>query len=111
MTLDEAIKHCEEVAKQNRELFELIGISSYDEDNYNCLECAKAHEQLAEWLKELKQLKEQTDTLDKIRAEILDIDCGQYCENPLTASEVREMVLEIIDAYKAESEAQDADSN
>lgn len=53
MTLDEAIQHCEEVAKENRELFEKIGTSHYDEDN--CLECAKAHEQLAEWLKELKQ--------------------------------------------------------
>jgi len=57
MTLDEAIQHCEEVAKENRELFEKIGASSYDEDN--CLECAKAHEQLAEWLKELKQYKEK----------------------------------------------------
>ena len=57
MTLDVAIKHTEEVAKENRELFEKIGTSPYDEDN--CLECAKAHEQLAEWLKELKKYKEK----------------------------------------------------
>lgn len=57
MTLDEAIQHCEEVAKENRELFEKIGTSHYDEDN--CLDCAKAHEQLAEWLKELKKYKEK----------------------------------------------------
>lgn len=40
------------------------------------------------------------DTLDKIRAEIEHIYCGQYCENPLTADTVKERVLEIIDKYK-----------
>lgn len=45
MKLDEAIKHCEEKAK------ELSG--------KGCNECARDHEQLAEWLKELKDLKEQ----------------------------------------------------
>ena len=40
MKLDEAIKHCEEKAR-------------------DCSECAKEHEQLAQWLKELKQLKSQ----------------------------------------------------
>lgn len=58
MTLDEAIKHCEEVAKENRELADKIGVSQYDD--VDCVKCAKAHEQLAEWLKELKQLREQT---------------------------------------------------
>ena len=67
MTLDEAIEHCEEVAKENRELFEKIGTSSYDEDGDNCLECAKAHEQLAEWLKELKC---QRKAWEKVKAEI-----------------------------------------
>ena len=54
MTLDEAIKHCEEQA-------EII----------ECNECAKEHRQLAEWLNELKQSK---DVLDKIRAEIMKLD-------------------------------------
>ena len=45
---------------------------------------------------------EQEPILDKISAEIADIYCGQYCENPLTADAVREMALEIIDRYKAE---------
>ena len=66
MTLDEAIEHCEEVAKENRELFEKIGTSPYY-DGDNCLECAKAHEQLAEWLKELKR---QREAWEKIKADI-----------------------------------------
>ena len=57
MTLDEAIEHCEEVAKENRELADKIGVSQYDD--VDCVECAKAHEQLAEWLKELKKYKEK----------------------------------------------------
>jgi len=52
--------------------------------------------------KAIEERKE--DILDKISAEIADIYCGQYCENPLTADAVREMALEIIDKYKAESE-------
>ena len=43
-----------------------------------------------------------TVDLDKIRAEIADIYCGQYCENPFKAAAVREMALDIIDKYMAE---------
>lgn len=42
MTLDEAIKHCEDVA----------------EDRCGCSEdCVEEHRQLAEWLKELRRLR------------------------------------------------------
>ena len=40
MTIDEAIKHCEEVADSK------------------CDACGAEHKQLAEWLKELKEIKE-----------------------------------------------------
>jgi len=53
MTLDEAIKHAEEVAEQN-EWFDKNCLESMQ-----CRECAKEHQQLAEWLKELKQLREK----------------------------------------------------
>lgn len=43
--------------------------------------------------------------LDKVKAEIADIYCGQYYENPPTADAVREMVLDILDNVgKAESQ-------
>lgn len=41
MTLDEAIQHCEDVAASN-----------------TCAACASEHEQLAAWLKELKDYRE-----------------------------------------------------
>jgi len=47
MTIDEAIKHAEEVASR---LFD---------DNIHCIKCAEEHEQLAGWLKELKAYKEK----------------------------------------------------
>ena len=59
MTIDDAIKHCEEKAKE-------LYIKADEDYFYNgdwgkrvdCLECANEHRQLAEWLKELKKYKE-----------------------------------------------------
>lgn len=47
MTLDEAIRHCEEKSCDNSE-------------------CSKEHKQLAEWLKELKSIKETPKLSDGI---------------------------------------------
>lgn len=44
MTLDEAIKHCDDIA-------------DYDCYNEKQMKCAEDHRQLAEWLKELKYAK------------------------------------------------------
>ena len=48
MTLDEAIRHAEEVASRK-----------FD-DRVHCIKCAEEHKQLAEWLKDYKRLLEQT---------------------------------------------------
>lgn len=58
MTLDEAIKYAEEVMVENLE--KTKGRNASDPIATNCFKCAKEHEQLVEWLKELKQLREQT---------------------------------------------------
>lgn len=56
MTLDEAIKHCEEKAKEIRKANEEMPTDcKLSED---LCECAEEHEQLAEWLRELKAYKE-----------------------------------------------------
>lgn len=70
MTLDEAIKHCEEVAEKNENKAQewhkqtknrVVNFceKAIQAEN-DCIECADEHKQLAEWLKELKQLREQT---------------------------------------------------
>lgn len=54
MTLDEAILHAEEVAKNNS----------------TCEECRMQHKQLAEWLRELKKYKEG-ETIKKVETKRL----------------------------------------
>jgi len=61
MTLDEAIKHAEEVAdEKKKDACNLYGVQNYEESR-ECIWCSEEHRQLAEWLKELKQLREQTE--------------------------------------------------
>jgi hypothetical protein len=60
MTLDEAIKHCEEVAESKRKQVENGDWEKGSLTEHDCLECASEHKQLGEWLIELKKLREQT---------------------------------------------------
>ena len=57
LTLDEAIKHAKEVAKTNRAeaTYNFPNLKEYYD---NCSECTNQHNQLAEWLEELKSYKE-----------------------------------------------------
>lgn len=57
MTINEAIKHCEEVMMENLEKTKDRNAS--DPIAINCFECADEHRQLAEWLKDYKRLLEQ----------------------------------------------------
>lgn len=60
MELNEAIKHCREKAKELRDKVAEYGISNMaEEEAYGCIECIKEHEQLAEWLEELKARREK----------------------------------------------------
>ena len=71
LTLDEAIKHCEEKAKELRKqpFKEKMDI----EDVADCEECAEEHEQLAGWLTELKQRREEDSSP-------LKTDLVSYCK-------------------------------
>ena len=61
MTLDEAIKHCLEVAEDNETKALRIGRqfegTLLDREAKECRECAAEHRQLAEWLTDYKELK------------------------------------------------------
>jgi hypothetical protein len=73
MTLDEAIKHCEEVAEENEKEFRLCPYPSQEcngsqdcrclenGSGKGCLRCANEHRQLAEWLKELKERRAKNE--------------------------------------------------
>lgn len=54
MTLDEAIAHAREVAEEQRKACDLAWV--WDNPD-NIKKCAEEHEQLAEWLEELKSYR------------------------------------------------------
>lgn len=77
MTLDDAIKHAEEVVEENEKLantyesFRDFGNpkSSITTGHYECMRRAEEHRQLAEWLKDYKRLLEQQHTDDCVSME------------------------------------------
>ena len=65
MTLDEAIKHAREKSEEQRKDYDTCvvkeGYGCKDCAYYyskSCIECAEEHEQLAEWLEELKEYRD-----------------------------------------------------
>ena len=66
MTIDEAIKHCEEVTETEEQKYkDWKGDYPHLKKIDSCLEYAAEHRQLAEWLKELKAYRELADWLVK----------------------------------------------
>ena len=64
MTLEEAIRHAEEVAQKNEDF---VRCHSCDRELgfvKRCQKCADEHRQLAEWLKELKAVHDEIDDAD-----------------------------------------------
>ena len=84
MTLDEAIKHCLEVAEKNDAATTWQG--TIDSIKQRCAECAAEHRQLAEWLEELRA-----------RRLLMDKVCGELAElygSPCNYSPQDEYMLE-----------------
>lgn len=84
MTLDEAIKHCLEVAENNETKALRIGRqyegTLLDREAKECRECAADHRQLAEWLQELKEMREQIGTAKAMLLDssyTIDIMCNK----------------------------------
>ena len=81
MTIDEAIKHCEEVAERQeediskweytlseyrkRECVEQTTIPRCEKALNRCKQCVSEHRQLAEWLRDYKRLKEQEPSVSE----------------------------------------------
>lgn len=61
LDIESAIRHCEEVAdSMKREAERYIDSDGLENDQKDkCIECASDHRQLAEWLRELKELREE----------------------------------------------------
>ena len=118
LSIDEAISHAREVAeiqRNNDKLNKTLGKSS-PYYNTDCIKCAEEHEQLAEWLEELKAIKDgsipiihgkaELELHDKaIRNEAIDDfihECDKYCGfySGKNKSITREDILKIAEQLK-----------
>lgn len=82
MTLGEAIKHCLEVAEQNDAQAEKWREEGGEEwgKTTACRECAADHRQLAEWLTELKELREENKEAKRLlKAAVEDMNEKNFC--------------------------------
>ena len=57
MTLEEAIKHCDEVTELNEDQARIYNEQGDAIASFSCYECAREHRQLAEWLRELQRYR------------------------------------------------------
>ncbi len=81
LTLEEAIAHAKEVAEKNYRGANFKSIDSIDDDiKANCVKCAEEHEQLAEWLEELKLYKdlEEQGLLVRLLCKVGDMVWDNY---------------------------------
>lgn len=90
MTLDEAIKHEEEIVKEEQYAYQECVATHNTEGAMNCRKYAEEHIQLAEWLKELKTHREIHDVLLQM---IVDFDLDICCDD-LTDNEEEQKICE-----------------
>ena len=65
MTIDEAIAHAREVANTQKGKSGICLQNGLECEHFSdCLKCAEEHEQLAEWLEELKALREYKERME-----------------------------------------------
>lgn len=76
MTIDEAIKHCEEVAEKYCDAVE----EGLKPDDF-CDSCASEHRQLAEWLRELIHLRNITEYIRDMVTCFEFVDSMHYNED------------------------------
>ena len=90
LSLDEAIAHAREVARKNRDEYEFecsyFGKETVDNgEKSDCVRCAEEHEQLVEWLEELKAIKNGGISDDVCKWRLCDEGANVYdttCRNP-----------------------------
>ena len=81
MTIDEAIRHCREVAEEQEELYRICPVNESEMyhcngtkncrilkkgKNKGCKKCAGEHRQLIEWLEELKDYRDKNKMVVRI---------------------------------------------
>ena len=74
LSIDEATAHARDVANEQKRRSGICIQNDSECDKFSdCLKCAEEHEQLAEWLEELKAYRE-IGTVEECRNSVLDIE-------------------------------------
>ena len=100
LSIDEAIAHAREVAEEQRETFRLCPYPSQEcngadickclkNKHDGCLKCAEEHEQIANWLEELKDYQDKNKMVVRVDVDSENIDSikdkidelSKYAEN------------------------------
>lgn len=103
-TLDEAITHAREVASEQRRRSGTCTTNDNECDKFsNCMKCAEEHEQIAEWLEELKALREYKERMEMQYLD--DID------NPLEPLKLQSALQSEIFKYNYRKEHKPQDIN
>lgn len=115
MTIDEAIKHCLETAEQLEERANIpYKVEDSELQDNACRECAADHRQLADWLRELQELREkhwdecrQIAHYDNDLKEVIKLT-GTTIETALENLDAKDMIRELatylydaIDGFRA----------
>ena len=73
MSIDEAIAHAREVANEQKRRSGICVQNDLECDKFSsCLKCAEEHEQIAEWLEELKDYRDKNKMV--IRVDVKNMD-------------------------------------
>ena len=88
MSIDEAIAHAREVASEQKRRSGICVQNNSECDKFSaCLKCSEEHEQLAEWLEELKDYRDKNKMVVRIDVENMDSvedkinDLSKYAES------------------------------
>lgn len=108
MTIDEAIKHAEEVAdkkKREKQKWDKWLESDYDHravaEKVSCELCAAEHRQLAEWLKELQVHREAWEKcIKEIKEWYWNADKQAIAKDPCVVDAMVDLFIRTIKEYR-----------
>ena len=98
MSIDEAIAHAREVASEQKRRSGICVQNNSECDKFSaCLKCSKEHEQLAEWLEELKSYRASVFSGDMTQ-KMLKEEYNKAIDDLL--EDANEMAIEVdVDTY------------
>ena len=100
MTFEEAIAHAREVANTQRGKSGICLQNGLECEHFSdCLKCAEEHEQLAEWLEELKALREEKSNFQIMAKDIAESNYEMGMESGYNKAldDAKSVILQTLD--------------